>query len=71
VVVILPDNGRDALPGRAMNGQDPTHRPPESESTTEIGTVKILPRDVGEVMSANEDQRHDDLNDLERELGLQ
>ena len=48
-----------------MNGQEPAH--------TEIGTVKMLPRDVGEVMSANEDQRHDDhndLNDLERELGL-
>jgi hypothetical protein len=70
-VVILPDNGRDPLLRRTTNGQDPAHRSPESESTTEIGTVKILPRDVGEVMSANEDQRHDDDgNDLERELGI-
>jgi hypothetical protein len=69
-VVIIPDNGRDALPGRATNVQHPAHQSPESESTAERAIVELPPRDVGEVMSANEDQRHDDLNDLERELGL-
>jgi hypothetical protein len=70
-VVILPDNGGDPLLRRTTNGQDPTHGSPESESTAERAIVELPPRDVGEVISANEDQRHDDDgNDLERELGL-
>jgi hypothetical protein len=60
-VVILPDNGRDPLLRRTTNGQDPAH--------TEIGTVKILPRDVDE-FTAPKGDRHDDDNDLEREPGL-
>src|SRR5262249_57369446 len=46
VVVILPDNGRGALLQRTTNGQDPTH--------TEIGTVKILPRDADEFIAPRE-----------------
>jgi hypothetical protein len=61
-VVILPDNGRDPLLRRSTNGQDPTH--------TEIGTVKILPRDADEFMSPNEDRHDDDNDDIERDLGL-
>ena len=73
VVIEIPDNGRDQLPsGGSTNGPHPAHGSREPESTSERAIVELPPRDVGEVMSANEDQRHDDdLNDLERELGLQ
>jgi hypothetical protein len=70
-VIILPDNGRDPLLRGTTNGQHPAPRSPESESTTEIGTVKILPRDADEFSFPNGDQRRDDDgNDVERELGL-
>jgi hypothetical protein len=69
-VVILPDNGRDPLLRRTTNGQDPAHRSPESESTTEIGTVKILPRDADEFTAPNGDRHGDDNDDIERALGL-
>jgi hypothetical protein len=59
-VVILPDNGRDPLLRRTTNGQDPTH--------TEIGTVKILPRDADEF--APDGNRQDNNDDIERDLGL-
>jgi hypothetical protein len=62
VVIMIPDNGRDPLLRRTTNGQDPAH--------TEIGTVKILPRDADE-FTAPKGDRHDDGNDdIERELGL-
>jgi hypothetical protein len=61
-VVILPDNGRDPLLRRTTNGQDPAH--------TEIGTVKILPRDADEFIAPKGDRHGDDNDDIERELGL-
>jgi len=68
-VIVIPDNGRDPLlaAGGTTNGQHPAHRSPESDSTTEIATVELPPRD--DVISPNGD-RHDDDNDLERDLGL-
>jgi len=60
-VVILPDNGRDPQLQRTTNAQDPAH--------TEIGTVKILPRDADEFVAPKGD-RQDDNNDIERDLGL-
>src|SRR5262249_30657670 len=60
VVIEIPDNGRDQLPsGGSTNGPHPAHRSPESESNTEIGTVKILPRDADEFIAPKGD-RHDD-----------
>jgi len=52
VLAIIPDNGRDPLLQRTTNGQDPTH--------TEIGTVKILPRDADEFIAPTGDRHGDD-----------
>jgi len=52
VLAIIPDNGRDPLLQRTTNGQDPTH--------TEIGTVKILPRDADEFIAPKGDRHGDD-----------
>src|SRR5215813_10129713 len=52
VVVYMPDNGRDPLLQRTTNGQDPMH--------TEIGTVKILPRDADEFIAPKGDRHGDD-----------
>src|SRR5262245_22092571 len=51
-LALIPDNGRDPLLQRATNAQDPTH--------TEIGTVKILPRDADEFIAPKGDRHGDD-----------
>jgi len=52
VLIMMPDNGRDPQLQRTTNGQDPTH--------TEIGTVKILPRDADEFIAPKGDRHGDD-----------
>ena len=52
VLLMMPDNGRDPQLQRTTNGRDPAH--------TEIGTVKILPRDADEFVAPKGDRHGDD-----------